>query len=154
MTWPAACHAYDLLRGANVNKTVPPVGQSDRSRKRPLEESSVTSSQSQSCTHTQSQSHTNTQSQSHTHSHSHSDSSSASVAAAPQQPQSSNSEMSMFASPFMELTHSLGLDPSGLNSVFDVPTYSTWPSNNSIFTGMQGDLVRNSGMLLERKDPG
>lgn len=54
----------------------------------------------------------------------------------------------------MELTHSLGLDPSGLNSVFDVPTYGTWPSNDVALTGMQGDMIRNPAILLGHKGPG
>lgn len=50
-------------------------------------------------------------------------------------------------SQFMELTHSLGLDPSGLNSVFDVPTYNTRLSNDKAFTDVQGDISRNHAMI-------
>ena len=72
-----------------------------------------------------------------------------------QQPSTTNEVPSMFhSSQFMELTHSLGLDPSGLNSVFDVPTYGAWPSNDVALTGMQGDMIRNPGILLGHKGPG
>jgi hypothetical protein len=135
-TWPAASHACDLLHGVDVNKKGLPIGQSDQSRKRPLEGSpSATSVPSQP--------------QTQTRTHSHSDPGS------PTQESTTTNDLSMFhPSQFMELTHSLGLDPSGLNSVFDAPTYGTWLSNDMAFTGLQGDVVRSSTMLLGHKDPG
>ncbi|KAF8511182.1 fungal-specific transcription factor domain-containing protein [Gautieria morchelliformis] len=128
-TWPAASHAYALLSGVNIDTREPAVGRNDLSRKRPLDEShSVTSSQS----HPQSQSE---------------------PGSVP--PQSSHDGMNIFhPSQFMELTHSLGLDPSGLNSVFDVPACTTWPSNDPTFAGMQEDMGRNPTILLGHKGPG
>ncbi|KAF8583961.1 hypothetical protein K439DRAFT_1660982 [Ramaria rubella] len=125
--WPAASQAYELLKGAEVVRKTPPVASTDQSRKRNLDESpSITSSGS------------------------HSELRSESVL-----PQSSNHGIPVFhPSHFMEMTHSLGLDPSGLNSAFETPAYRTWPSNDSPFAGMQEDAVRRATMVVRHKGPG
>ncbi|KAF8583996.1 hypothetical protein K439DRAFT_1633948 [Ramaria rubella] len=108
----------ELLKGAEVVRKTQPVAQS---RKHNLDESpSITSSGS------------------------HSELRSESVL-----PQSSNHGITVFhPSHFMEMTHPLGLDLSGLNSAFETPAYRTWPSNDSPFAGMQEDAVRRATMLV------
>ena len=129
--WPAGSYTDALLGGAIVDKIDRfPTTQNDQSRKRHLDGSPSDIS-----------SHTNTRSSQSSRS-TRSDS-------VPPHPSAS---IGVFhpSTAFMELTHSLGLEPSGLDRVFGVSDYAAWPSNGSPFGGVDEDVIPHRAMTFNR----